>query len=68
MPEIDRPFDAADDDHESVEGRYEGDEWVTDVWGRRVNMRKDWCGLTALDEDGNPVPREQHEIPDRLLP
>ena len=63
MPEIDRPFDAAADDHESVEGRYEGDEWVTDVWGNRRNLRKDWCGLTALDEDGNPVPRPPTRLP-----
>ena len=67
MPEIDRPCDAADDEHESVEGRYEGDQWVTDVWGNRVNMRKDWCGMTPVDADGNPVPRPRRQIDDLPL-
>lgn len=64
MPEIDRPFDAADDDHENVERRYADGEWVTDVWGRRVNMAKPRCEVVALDEDGNPVPRSRRSILD----
>lgn len=35
MPEIDRPFDVADDDHESVEPRYEDEGGVLrNVWAR----------------------------------
>jgi hypothetical protein len=65
MPEIDRPFDAADDDHESVVGRYAEGEWATDVWGRRVNMAKPRCSVVEYDEHGRIVERPRRSIFDR---
>jgi hypothetical protein len=68
MPQIDRPFDAADDDHESVEGRYEHDDGVLrNVWGMRVDG-KSYCSRVAFDEDGNPVYPQGPTVFDRLQP
>jgi hypothetical protein len=66
MPEIDRPVDAANDDYESVEGRYDDGEWATDVWDNPVRIDKPRCAVVEYDEHGRVVERPRRSIFDRL--
>jgi hypothetical protein len=68
MSEIDRPFDAADDDYESVEGRYAKGEWATDVWDNPVRTDKPRCSVVEYDEHSRIVERPRGSIFDRLDP